>query len=254
MEGGLDPDEYVKEHGADVYRKNVETAAGYFHWLADRALKKFGNTAEGRIEGFKTLLLPAIQVLPDKLERLAVADEVANFLRVDRSAVLEQFRKPTGDRKTSAAGPPKPAVPPMERILLKAVLADEEAREAALPQLPELPFFKTMATRAVFEAMLAAGAQGEKIEFSQIEGRLDERSKTLLHDVAFADDIDSSGTPVEQALACLRALEQSHLEAQRAELRARVKEAERAGNLEEALAWNKELLKLERRGLSEQRP
>jgi DNA primase len=245
--GGLDPDEYVKEHGADVYRSDVEKAANYFHWLADRALKKFGNSAEGRMQGFKTMLLPAIQVLPDKLERLAVADEVANFLRVDRAAVLEQFRKTGGDRRPAAAAA-KSAVPQMERILLKALLADEEARDAVLPQLAELPLLKNMSTRAVFEAMLAVSSQGQKVEFSQIEGRLDDRSKALLHEVAFADDIDGSGEPVERALACLRALEQSDLEAQRTELRARVKEAERSGNLQEALEWNKELLKLERAG------
>lgn len=252
LEGGLDPDEYVKERGADVYRKNVENATNYFHWLADRALKKFGNSAEARIEGFRTLLLPAIQVLPDKLERLAVADEVANFLRVDRGAVLEQFRK-TGNERKKAAAPAKPGVPAMERILLRALLTDDEARETVLPHLSELPLFKQMVTRPVLEAMLAAGAPGQGIEFSQIEGRLDENSKALLHEVAFADDIDRSGVPVEEALACVRALEQSDLEARRSALRARVKEAERAGNLQEALAWNKELLQLERRGISDPR-
>ena len=37
LEGGLDPDEYVKEHGAEVYRAKLERAPGYFYWLADRA-------------------------------------------------------------------------------------------------------------------------------------------------------------------------------------------------------------------------
>ena len=37
LEGGLDPDEYVKQNGAEVYRAKVDSAGGYFHWLADRA-------------------------------------------------------------------------------------------------------------------------------------------------------------------------------------------------------------------------
>jgi hypothetical protein len=117
-----------------------------------------------------------------------------------------------------------------------------------LPQLAELPVVKRLSTHRLFEAIIAAAAQGESIEFSRIEARLDDASKSLLHEVAFADDIHGSGERVEEALACLRALESTDLDAQRSELRARVKAAERSGNLQEALHWNKELMKLERSG------
>ena len=35
LDGGLDPDEYCKERGADAYRERLEQAKGYFYWLAD---------------------------------------------------------------------------------------------------------------------------------------------------------------------------------------------------------------------------
>ncbi len=48
LDGDLDPDEYVKETGADAYRARLEKAPAYFHWLADRARKKFDmRTVEG---------------------------------------------------------------------------------------------------------------------------------------------------------------------------------------------------------------
>ena len=37
LDGGLDPDEYCKERGADAYRERLDGAKGYFYWLADRA-------------------------------------------------------------------------------------------------------------------------------------------------------------------------------------------------------------------------
>jgi DNA primase len=246
LEGDLDPDEYVKQFGAEVYRKKLESATNYFHWLADRAKKKFDmRSAEGRTQGFK-FLLPAIQRIPDKLERLGVANDIAAHLGVDAGAVLEQFRKAAGDRKSAPPPPAKATVPAVERILLRAILFDEGAREATLPQLAEMSGLERLVTHRVFAAILACAAQGEVVEFSKVDARLDDASKALLHEVAFADDMDGNSQRAEEALACLKALETSDVDAQRSELRAKVKAAERSGNIEEALRWNKALLKLER--------
>ena len=48
LEGDLDPDEYVKREGAEAYRSRLEKAPSYFHWLADRARKKFDMRTRGR--------------------------------------------------------------------------------------------------------------------------------------------------------------------------------------------------------------
>src|SRR5260370_4876267 len=54
LEGGLDPDEFVKHSGADVYRSRLEKAPAYFHWLPDHPPKTFHiRTVEGRMQGFK---------------------------------------------------------------------------------------------------------------------------------------------------------------------------------------------------------
>ena len=42
LDGGLDPDEYCKQRGADAYRAKLDAAKGYFYWLADRARARFG--------------------------------------------------------------------------------------------------------------------------------------------------------------------------------------------------------------------
>ena len=64
LDGGLDPDEYCKERGADAYRERIESAKGYFHWLADRARKQFDmRTTEGKVAVLK-YLVPAVQRSP----------------------------------------------------------------------------------------------------------------------------------------------------------------------------------------------
>src|SRR5437667_4209580 len=60
LEGGLDPDEYCQERGADQYRRALTDAKNYLYWLSDRARSKYHmKTAEGRVAAFQ-FLLPAI--------------------------------------------------------------------------------------------------------------------------------------------------------------------------------------------------
>ena len=91
--GDLDPDEYVKASGAEAYRQRLEKAPVYFHWLADRARQKFDmRTVEGRMDAFK-FLAPKIQGIADRLERFAVANDVADYLGVDEKLVRDHFSK-----------------------------------------------------------------------------------------------------------------------------------------------------------------
>lgn len=246
LEGGLDPDEYVKEKGAEVYRNRLEHATGYFSWLASRARKKFDmNSSEGRMQGFQ-FLLPAIQRVQDKLERLTIANEVASYLGVDAGAVLEQFRRAAGDRKQSAAGPVRSGIPAPERMLIRILLRSADARDELLARAMEPGVREVLVTRRIVEALAAAARPRSELAFSEVEGRLDETNKALLHELAFVDDMDEENLTVEQAVACLEKLEPSVKEARRTELRGLIKASERAGQLEQALEFMKELSALER--------
>ncbi len=127
LDGGLDPDEYVKQNGAEVYRAKLDSASGYFHWLADRARAQFDKrSADGRMDVFK-FLLPAVQKIRDKLERAAVADDLASYLGVERSLVLDQFKRaasgtPSSGRRLAAQ---RGRIPAIERILLGALLGSD---------------------------------------------------------------------------------------------------------------------------------
>ena len=88
----------MKQFGAEAYRAQLDAASSYFHWLADRARAKFDmRGADGRMDAFK-FLLPAVQKISDKLERAAVASDLAGYLGVEPGLVLEQFKRAATDR------------------------------------------------------------------------------------------------------------------------------------------------------------
>jgi DNA primase len=252
LEGGLDPDEYVKQNGAEVYRAKVESAGGYFHWLADRARARFPKTAEGRADAFK-FLLPVVQKIQDKIERAGVAGEIAAYLGVDQGLVLDQFKRAAMNQRAgtphhtrapqrSQAGS---AIPPMERILLGALLGSDRARADVLPQLAPA-MTEEFSTRAIFDALRQVNGLTGPAAFAALEARLDPASQALLHELAAADDMGDEESSLKQAHACLLRLNSGLKKRRVDDLRTRVKTAEHEGRMEEALRWIAELHQLER--------
>ncbi len=243
---GMDPDEFVRSRGADAYRERLENATGYFHWLADRARKRSDmRTAEGRMEVLKSLQ-PAIQLISDKLERAAVASDIAAYLGVDAGLVLDQFRRSATRRGATTAAMTGESVPPLEQMLVTCLLANRDARAKVLPQLEHMELVSRLRASGIYQAMVQLAANGPNWGYSDVEARLNENDKRLLASVILADQTHEQEVSLEQALECLRALREAEQRTKLAELKQRVKEAERDGNLAEALRLNEELYHAER--------
>ncbi|MEI9811764.1 MAG: DNA primase [Acidobacteriota bacterium] len=155
----LDPDEFVKRFGADAYCDRLNHASGYFHWLADRARARFDmRSSDGRVDAFK-FLLPAVQKIPDKLERAAVAEDLASYLGVNASMVLDQFKKAATDRKPAVPMIKRTELPAVERILLHAMMASVRVRAEILPQLTH-ELTTEFVSHEIFEAFHKIAEQG----------------------------------------------------------------------------------------------
>jgi DNA primase len=255
----LDPYEYVKRFGAEAYRAQLDAASSYFHWLADRARAKFDmRGADGRMDAFK-FLLPAVQKISDKLERAAVASDLAGYLGVEPGLILDQFKRAATDRHApgqvsarqgsgpasspSPNGDPRVQLPAVERILLNALLSSEATRERILPQLPpELTAgFLSLEVVDALRHMAEAGP----VNFAALDARLSEPGRGLLHYIVSADEISDEAECLVQAEACLQGLRTSFQRRRMEEVRSRIRTAEREGNPEEALHWMAELQRVE---------
>jgi len=248
LDGGLDPDEYCKERGADAYRERLDGAKGYFYWLADRARAKHDvRTTEGVIAVLKSLL-PAVERISDRLERMAIANAVAEYIGVDRGLVLDSFRKAVVERKESRLERPKETMRADEKGLLNVLLSDAAGREDLIPELEEVEILDRIATARIYRAIMAAHASGASAAFDAISARLEPADQNLLAELALSEDADTHENTLEYGRQCLESLLRSDERDRRTQLKTRVKDAERTGNLAEALRLARELQEFERAG------
>ncbi len=242
LENGLDPDDYVRRRGAEAYRECIKSAPGCFHWLADRARKHFDmQTVEGRIEGLRAVLMPAIERLPDKLERAAVVEDVASYLHVDATLIRNEFLRAKGARARPAAKPAGADIPPKEKLLLNLLLRDGNIRKQVVPRLRPLSILQRFHTWDLLKTIFQLEETGGEWSYSDLEGRLGEETKALLASLVFADRMEEQDVSLNQALAFVPELEHKEREARLGKLREEAREAERSGNIEEALRLMEEL-------------
>jgi DNA primase len=240
LEGGLDPDEYCQERGADQYRGALTDAKNYFYWLSDRARSKYDmKTAEGRVAAFQ-FLLPAIHRLTDKIERSAVANDVAGYLGVDSGLVLENFRKAATDRREKTLVAPPEPVRHDEKILLNLFLSSEEARERLIPELKALGVIDQFSTKSIFQALFALQESGSPFGMAELDARLEEADRAKLASIVLANETKDEDLAIEGE-GYLLTMRRQAMNAKVSALRTAVKEAQRAGRIEEALRLSKEL-------------
>ncbi|MBI3681059.1 MAG: DNA primase [Acidobacteria bacterium] len=253
----LDPDEYVKQFGPEMYLSLLERAPNYYFWLADQARRRFDSrTAEGRVRALQ-FLLPAIQRIPDKIERAAVADDVAAYLAVERGLVLDQFRKAALDRREQTVRYVPPPLRPVEMILVSTLLMFPPLRAEVFPQLEGVQGLEQFRSRGLVETMLSLFRVQPDFTYSELEGRLEENDRALLSAIVFADEIHQTGS-IEAArsnvLSCLRTIQTGERDARISRLRQGIKEAQQRGDFQSALRLVEELDRLQRSSASAEPP
>jgi DNA primase len=243
LDGGLDPDEYCKQRGAAAYQERLEGAKGYFYWLADRARARHDmRTTEGKVAVLQ-FLMPAVERISDRLERMTIANDVAGYLGVERGMVLDSFRKTVAERREKTLEGPKVALRHDERMLLNALLAQPEMRGEVLGELKSMEAIGAFSSRRIFQAIFALHEAGGRLSFEEVHARLEESDRSLLAQAVLNEDARASH---EEVLAAIQSMRRTGEQQRRSQLKARIHDSERAGNWEEALRLTGELQGLER--------
>jgi hypothetical protein len=155
--------------------------------------------------------------------------------------VQEHFRKAAVDRVDRPLPAPKaePAKP-TDKILLPLLVADADARERLLGHLRGITAIHQWKTAPVYEILIAMHDAEELVDFNSVHSRL----PAALQDTFASIVLDAPLATAEDGLACIEALRREERETERRELKTKIREAERAGRVEEALRLMTELSRL----------
>jgi len=251
LDGGLDPDRYIRERGVEAYTAALRGARRQSDYLIERARLLFpGASSEQKVKAMN-YLLPHIRRLPEKLARDQFAADAAQKLGID-SAVLREELRQAALRRRDHIETNTTALTEVERVLLRALAIDDPefggSRRLAIQVLSEQPsWFEHL---GAFAALQALAVRQSRDPMDVVE---DEAQRALLAETLLAETKPPEETEVQSAI---QEIHERAIESRQRDLRALIAEAERRGDFAELALLTQQKLDLDRalRQLHNQRP
>jgi DNA primase len=254
LEGGLDPDRFVREQGIQAYMAALRTAKRHSDYLIDRARQLFpGRTSEAKVKAMN-FLLPHIRRMPNAIQRDDFVADAAQKLVIESSTLRAEVRKAAAHRLESVPAHRAVAATETERILLRAlVLPDaDEARIQAQAGLEEHPeWYEGSAAAPLFDALVHAPSPENPLDAAP-----DDATRVMLAEVlasqidtTTASQMQSRSEPIgvsAQIAGALQSLAIRYLERRQRELRGAIAEAERRGDTAMVETLTREKMKVDK--------
>src|SRR5260370_16872760 len=137
LAGKADRYKFIREQGADAYRKLLKESAPYVDYLIARARQMDMTTAEGKLRAVN-FLLPYVQKIPNRILRSEWATRIAQQLRLDEPVLRAALSKAATERRGEVKTRPElagRAAKPVERRLVR-MLPEGEVFHAHLAHHP----------------------------------------------------------------------------------------------------------------------
>ena len=254
LEGGLDPDRYLREHGVQAYMDAIRNARRYADYLIERARQQFpGRTSEAKVKSLN-FLLPHIRRMPSRIQRDEFAADAAQKLGIDSSILRQELKQAAAQRSESVPSRSHESATEMERVLLRALVLPESdpARILAADRLSQhAEWFDSLASAALIESLA-----NSPVPSNPLDAAPDQQSRILLAralqdsaepDAAVGRTSSSSPQPIlDQVENALHTLEHRQLERRQRELRTLIGEADRRGDHEMLTKLTDEKLQIDR--------
>jgi DNA primase len=251
LEGGLDPDRFIRERGVGAYVSALQGGRRQADYLIERARQMFpGASAEQKVKAMN-YLLPHIRRMPEKLARDQFAHDAAQKLNID-SAVLREELRQAALRRRDHIDVKSAALTEVERVLLRALaITDpefEHGRRLAAQALTEQPaWFEHLGTYPAMQALINRQARDP---MDVVE---DEAQRALLAEALLAE----VKPPEEhEILGAVQEIQERAIVHRLRDLRELIAEAERRADFAELALLTQQKLEMDRalRNLHNQRP
>ena len=227
LPGKADPDKFLKDQGADAYRKLLAQSPPYLDYLIGRARQMDRTTAAGKVAALN-FLMPYVQRLPNRLLRSEWATRIASELRVDEPVLREALRRAAAERRSEVK--PKvellgPAVKPAERLIIRMLVEAEGFREKLAHALASLSLHRGLESERLLDLLISK--VGERPDPATLAAALEEKDRRLLFEILF----ESVPEPTwDDAESCLSVLRSRRVEEEMADLQRQI-EAKPSGDV-----------------------
>ncbi len=124
LEGGFDPDLFIRRKGAEAYGEALKHSQKYFDYLVERARAQFPTrTPEGKVKALN-YLLPHIQRVPSRIVRDEWANEISHRLGIESAVLRQELRHAAGSRSASRVSVTRGGLTDAERVLIRALATE----------------------------------------------------------------------------------------------------------------------------------
>jgi DNA primase len=225
LDGGLDPDRFVRERGAEAYKEALRGARRQADYLIERARQLFPGGNPEQKQKAMNFLLPHIRRIPETLAREQFAADAAQKLGIGSSIMREELRQAALRRRDRVETRPA-MLTGVERVLLRALantdIEGAYGRHLAMEAIQKEPArFEHLAS---FPAMQALAGREARDPMDVVE---DPGQKALLAAALLGETRPPEDNEVEGAL---QEVQERAIEGQLRDVRAQIGEAERRGD------------------------
>ncbi len=249
LEGGLDPDQYVRTHGVQAYMTALRGAKRYADYLIDRARQLFpARTAEAKVKAMN-FLLPHIRRIPNALQRNEFVEDAAQKLAIDSGILRQELKMAAAQRMESVRAHRIEPISELERVLLRALVLPETdpARVLSAEKLSDNPeWYEGLPSAPLFDALAHNVVPGNPLDAAP-----DNATRAILAQVlqSIPDDeknFAASQSMEEQVSNALQTLAYQRLGRRQSELRVAIADAERRGDSDLAMTLMQEKMQVDR--------
>jgi len=220
---GLDPDGFVRAHGAEKYHQAVAEAPSFVGFLIQEASKRYDvGTPRGKA-AFLGDVLPLIGKIPNRVERIGYVGPLAEHAGITDRTVLDELRRhvETNAQRFTLPAIEAPPVTLAERELIRWILSSPT--DSAILEEIEDEDLEGLATAPIVKAMKEQRATAAETETLSIEKLLDRLGPDALKKQLTRIMTEPSPLgPGQSARDCLNGLRKERLKRRLSRLRAQL--------------------------------
>lgn len=237
-----DPDLYIREKGADAYKKQAREAAPYVDYLIGRARQMDLTSAEGKRRAVN-FLLPYVQKIPNSILRSEWATRISQQLRLEEPVLRAALSKAAAERRSEVRLQPElvsRTARPAERRLIRMLAEAEDFRRELAQHLQTSQLYRGLETEKIFTALVGAGLSGEPFRASEVGAAMEDRERRLFFEILFEEAQEPTW---DEAQSCLESLARKHLERELSEVQRGIEANPTGPALRELLTRKQDLMR-----------